>query len=244
MARLLLLCLPAAGAVGPPTPTPTPTRLGSSLFAPFFPPREVPGAVGGPLTHLAFVASCNIDAAGLRTGNGSPAWALSHQPCRMSAPCLGTLLRAGAFLVDMAHLDELGLPLGGGNPHFGALDNPAAPGRSVGGGASGAAVAVAVGHADFAVGSGTVGGLCVPASHCGLFALRPTHGVVSLDGVCTLTPSLDVVGLIAKNATVMLAAASTLLQVPPPRAPPRVRVLVAQDAFRLAEDDGRLFPGL
>jgi amidase len=242
MLLLVLLLLPATGAVAPPT------RLSSSIFHPFYPSRVVPGAVGGPLTAMAFVASCNIDAAGLRTCNGSPAWALSHQPSRMSAPCLGVLLRAGAALVGMSHMDELGLPLSE-NAHFGVLDNPAAPGRSVGGSASGAAFAVAAGEADLAVATDTVGGLRVPASHCGLYALRPTHGTVSLDGVCALAPSLDTLGILAKNSSVMLAAAFALLggSQAAARPPPRVRVLVADDAFRLfarAEVGGQLFLGL
>lgn len=211
------------------------------VSTPIVPAREVPGAVGGPLCGVRFVGQANIDCAGYRTGNGSPGWLVSHEPSKRSAPCLGALLRVGALLVGMAHQDELGFSLAGRNEHYGRLDNPAAPGRSVGGAASGPAVAVASREAELALGLDTCGSVRVPASHCGLFGLRTTHGRVSTEGVCALAPSLDAIGLLAASATTALAAARALLAPIEPDARPRepppppssVTVLFAEDALRL-----------
>ena len=52
-------------------------------------------------------------------------------------------------------------------------------------------MAVAGGDVDFALGSDTGGSVRVPASYCGTWGIRPTHGRVSLQGACTLAASYD-----------------------------------------------------
>lgn len=52
-------------------------------------------------------------------------------------------------------------------------------------------MAVADGSVDFALGSDTGGSVRVPASYCGTWGIRPTHGRVSLQGACTLAASFD-----------------------------------------------------
>jgi Asp-tRNA(Asn)/Glu-tRNA(Gln) amidotransferase A subunit family amidase len=51
-----------------------------------------------------------------------------------------------------------------------------------------------------AFGTQTAGSLIRPASYCGVWALKPTHGVFSLDGVKGMSPSLDTLGWLANNA--------------------------------------------
>ena len=69
-------------------------------------------------------------------------------------------------------MDELAFSVSGENGHYGALDNPVAWGRVVGGSSSGSAVAVARGLCDFALGTDTGGSVRVPAAYCGVFGMR------------------------------------------------------------------------
>jgi amidase len=111
--------------------------------------------------------------------------------------------------------------------------NMNAPGRIPGGSSSGSAAAVAGGLVDFALGSDTGGSVRLPASFCGILGMRPTHGRISLEGVCPLAPSFDTCGWFARNAEVFERVGWILLR---DTAPARKagRLLLAQDAFALA----------
>jgi amidase len=77
--------------------------------------------------------------------------------------------------------------------------NPAYPKRFTCGSSSGPASAVAAGLADVGVGTDTGGSIRVPAAACGLYGLRPTHGLISTKGVLPLAPSFDTVGVLARD---------------------------------------------
>ena len=169
----------------------------------------------GPLAGLRFAVKDLIAVRGCPLGRGNPHWASWQEPSRDDATCVRALLRAGACCVGTTWLDEFGFGLSGENPWVGPPPNPRAPGRITGGSSSGAAAAVALGSADFALGSDTAGSVRVPASWCGLWGLRPSHGALSVQGVAPLAPSLDGVGPLARDGetlrrvmTVLLADAS------------------------------------
>ena len=73
--------------------------------------------------------------------------------------------------------------------------------------------ACAAADVDFALGSDTGGSVRVPASYCGLFGFRPSHGRISLELARPLAPSFDTVGLSvdAKNPALPSCAAFMLL---------------------------------
>ncbi|MCK7491707.1 MAG: amidase family protein [Comamonadaceae bacterium] len=110
------------------------------------------------------------------------------------------LLDAGARFVGKTHTDELAFSMNGKNAHFGTPVNGGAPERIPGGSSSGSASAVSNGLCDFALGTDTGGSVRAPASHCGLYGLRPTHGRVSLGGALDLAPSFDTCGFFARDA--------------------------------------------
>jgi amidase len=190
----------------------------------------------GPLDGLTFVVKDLIDVAGHVTGGGNPDWASRQEPAPGSAPVVERLLRAGATLVGKTITDELAFSLEGENEHYGTPVNPRAPDRLPGGSSSGSAVAVAAGLADFGLGTDTGGSVRVPASFCGLFGYRPSHGRLSLDGVVPFAPSYDTVGLLAPDAGCLQLAAQCLLATPP-AAPRGRRLMIAADAFALAEPE-------
>lgn len=79
--------------------------------------------------------------------------------------------------------------------------NPHADDRSPGASSSGSAAAVGGGLVPFALGSQTIGSTIRPAAYCGIVGFKPTHGIVPLDGVMPLSPTLDHLGFLANSMT-------------------------------------------
>ncbi len=122
----------------------------------------------------------------------------------------------------------------GENAHYGTPVNPRAPGRVPGGSSSGSASAVAGELVDFALGSDTGGSVRVPASFCGLYGLRPTHGRIPLDGVLPQSASYDTVGWFARDPETFARVGAVLLQRPISNGLPS-QLLIAVDAFELVD---------
>ncbi len=192
----------------------------------------------GPLAGLDVAVKDIFDIAGRVTGCGNPDWARTHGPAERHAAAVASLLQAGARVVGKAVTDELAYSLNGQNFHYGTPANSNAPGRIPGGSSSGSAAAVAGGLCDSALGSDTGGSIRVPASYCGLYGLRPTHGRVDIAGVMPLAPSFDTVGWFAREAETLEAVGAVLLGEDPAAAAPE-RLLVAEDAWELAEPAAR-----
>ena len=193
---------------------------------------ELDGALAGPLSGLTFAVKDVFDIAGQRTGNGNPVWLETHEPAARSASSVERLLAAGARMAGKTHTDEMAYSLNGENVHYGTPVNPNAPGRIPGGSSSGSAVAVAGGLVDFALGTDCGGSVRLPASFCGIYGIRTTHGLVPVDGIVDLAKSFDTVGWFARDPKTMRRVGKVLL----PRASdfaPR-RLLIAQDAFAFA----------
>ena len=76
----------------------------------------------------------------------------------------------------------------------GKTRNPHNPAHTPGGSSSGSAAAVAAGMVPLALGSQTGGSTIRPASYCGVYGLKPTHGLISRGGMFQLSRSLDHVG--------------------------------------------------
>ena len=112
----------------------------------------------------------------------------------------------------------------------------AAPGRIPGGSSSGSAAATAAGLVDFAIGSDTGGSVRLPASYCGIYGIRTTHGRIALDGAVPLAPSYDTLGWFARDPELFRRVGHVLLAPVAARARPR-RLLVARDLFRRAGAD-------
>jgi aspartyl-tRNA(Asn)/glutamyl-tRNA(Gln) amidotransferase subunit A len=72
--------------------------------------------------------------------------------------------------------------------------NPHDVTRTSGGSSSGSAALVAAGVCEHALGTDTGGSIRIPAAYCGIVGLKPTYGLVPLDGVFPLSPTLDHVG--------------------------------------------------
>ncbi len=195
---------------------------------------ELKGAASGVLAGLSFGLKDIFDVAGHKTGFGCPDWLRTHEAAKVHSVVAKKLLDAGAHLVGKTHTEEMAFSLTGENAHYGTPINVAAPGHVPGGSSSGSAAAVAGKLVDFAIGSDTGGSVRGPASFCGIYGIRPTHGRISLDGVCPLAPGFDTCGWFARDADLMARVGDVLLG---GKAATPGRVLLAQDAFALATPD-------
>jgi amidase len=195
---------------------------------------EMSGAPDGPLAGLTFGLKDIFDVAGHKTGFGNPDWLRTHAAATVHSHVAKTLLDAGATLAGKTHTEEMAFSLTGENFHYGTPINVRAPDRVPGGSSSGSAAAVAGGLVDFAIGSDTGGSVRGPASFCGLYGIRPTHGRISLEGVCPLAPGFDTCGWFARDASILARVGEVLLG---GKANTPGRVLLAQDACALAMPD-------
>ena len=199
------------------------------------------GAADGPLSGLTFAAKDIFDVAGHITGGGNPDWKATHPPAERNAWIVQTLVVAGATMVGKTHTDELTRGILGENAHYGTPVNPRAPDRVPGGSSSGSASAVAGGLVDFALGSDTGGSVRIPASFCGLYGLRPTHGRIPLEGILLQAPSYDTIGWFARDATTFARVAEAVFGSSiSPRIPPRV--VIADDLFDECDPGRRRCP--
>ena len=201
------------------------------------------GIPGGPLSAMTFAAKDIFDVAGHVTGGGNPDWKATHAPAERTAWVIQTLVDAGANMVGKTHTDELTRGILGVNAHYGTPINPNAPGRVPGGSSSGSAAAVAGGLVDFALGSDTGGSVRIPASFCGLYGLRPTHGRIPLDGILQQAPSYDTIGWFARDVETFARVGSVLFGSDIAAGRPR-KLTIAEDAFAAADDSVAAASGL
>jgi amidase len=206
------------------------------MTTPFVSTLRTPGAAGGPLAGLTFAAKDLFDVAGQPTGGGNPDWARHHPIPARHAWAVQRLLDAGGTLIGKTITDEVSLGILGENPFDGTPLNPAAPDRVPGGSSSGSASAVAQGLCDAALGTDTGGSVRVPASFCGLYGIRPTHGRLDLAGMMPQAPSSDTTGWFARDARTFARVSEVLLGEPVAAALPST-LIVAVDAFGLAEPE-------
>src|SRR5207247_4789153 len=206
------------------------------MTSPFVPgpPVRIAGAPRGPLTGLTFAAKDLFDVAGHPTGGGNPDWARQHPVPTRHAWAVQRLLDAGATLIAKTVTDEVSLGILGENPFDGTPLNPKAPDRVPGGSSSGSASAVAQGLCNTALGTDTGGSVRVPASFCGLYGIRPTHGRLDLTGMLPQAPSSDTTGWFAREAATFARVSEVMLGESIPATLP-LRLVVAVDAFGFAD---------
>jgi amidase len=194
------------------------------------------GIEGGPLFGLTFAAKDIFDVAGHVTGGGNPDWKATHPAAEKNAWIVQTLVDAGATMVGKTHTDELTRGILGENAHYGTPINTKARDRVPGGSSSGSAAAVAGGLVDFALGSDTGGSVRIPASFCGLYGLRSTHGRIPLEGILMQAPSYDTIGWFTRDAATYARVAEVVFKASIPDSAPS-RIVIAQDAFEEADPE-------
>jgi amidase len=189
----------------------------------------IPATGSGPLSGVRLAVKDMIAIEGHVSSFGLARWRETHSPSKLTAPVLAGLLAAGASVAGLAKLDQLAWSIVGNVGEGIAPLNPAYPGRFTCGSSSGPASAVAAGLADVGLGTDTGGSVRAPAAACGLYGLRPTHGLISAEGVLPLAPSFDTLGVMARD----LAPLGPVLEViaDGPAAERATRVVLPLDAL-------------
>ena len=195
---------------------------------------SLPATSEGSLSGMTFAVKDLYHIAGIPTGAGNPTWLSTHDTPQHTSPLVEQLRAAGASVAGKVITDELAYSLNGDNIHYGTPVNVNAPGRVTGGSSSGSAAAVAARLVDFALASDTGGSTRVPASYCGIWGLRTTHGLLTTEHVVPLHPSFDTMNWFAHDADTFSRVAQVLLPATDFKAR---RVLKPAAVWALASED-------
>jgi len=149
------------------------------------------GRPAGPLHGVPVGIKDIFDTGDMPTEDGTPLHA-GRTP-RDDATPVAMLRAAGAVILGKTVTTELATYTPG------KTRNPHNPDHTPGGSSSGSAAAVAVGMVPVALGSQTNGSVIRPASFCGVYGFKPTHGLIPRGGVLTLSRTLDHVGVFARS---------------------------------------------
>ncbi|MDL2397838.1 amidase [Rhizobium mayense] len=151
----------------------------------------------GPLHGIPVAIKDLIEVRDVATGFGSrvrpPAIAADD------AELVKRLREAGAIILCKTNLLEYAYGIA--HPDVGQTNNPHDTRRTSGGSSGGSAAVVAAGIVPLGVGTDTGGSIRIPASYCGIVGLKPTFGLVPVDGVFPLSQTLDHVGPLARSVT-------------------------------------------
>jgi len=167
--------------------------------------RARAGITLGPLDGAIVSIKDLFDVAGEPTRAGSKVL-VDAPPAAIDAPVVRRLRAGGAVIVAKTNMVEFAFSGIGLNPHYGTPGNPADRTRVPGGSSSGAAVAVADGMCEIAIGTDTGGSTRIPAAFCGVVGYKPTKSRVPTEGAFPLSQTLDSVGPIAKSVAACAAA--------------------------------------
>src|ERR687891_2064589 len=157
----------------------------------------------GPLHGVPVGVKDIVDTADMPTENGTVLHA-GRRP-RADATLVSLLRAAGAIILGKTVTTELAAYTPGKtrNPHN--LEH------TPGGSSSGSAAAVADGMVPLAIGTQTNGSVIRPASFCGVYGLKPSHGLIPRTGVLPQSAPLDTVGVMAADLEGLALLAEPLM---------------------------------
>lgn len=129
------------------------------------------------------------------------------------------LKEAGAIILGKTNTTTLAMDMQTVNPIFGTTNNPWDVTRTPAGSSGGCASALASGMTSLSIGSDLAGSIRLPASFCGVYGLKPTHGVISMEGHIPPVPgqvngfrTLAVPGPLARSVDDLALALNILSQ--------------------------------
>ncbi len=172
------------------------TRLHTEQLRPYLERLEQHDPDELPLYGIPFAIKDNIDLAGVPTTAACTAFTYTPEH---SAFVVQRLLDAGAIPIGKTNMDQFATGLvGTRSPEpWGACHNAFHPDYISGGSSSGSAVAVALGLVSFSLGTDTAGSGRVPAAFNNIIGLKPSRGLLSMQGVVRACRSLDCVSIFA-----------------------------------------------
>ncbi len=170
-----------------------------------------------PLHGLPVGIKDIIDTADVPTECGTPLYR-GRRPNR-DAACVAALRSAGGVVLGKTVTTELAFFAPG------PTCNPRNVAHTPGGSSSGSAAAVADCMVPAALGTQTAGSIIRPAAYCGIVGFKPSHGLLSLEGIHPFAPSLDTLGVLVRevaDVAPLLGALGAPVRVSPLPRPPRI----------------------
>ncbi|MEM7251801.1 MAG: amidase [Pseudomonadota bacterium] len=159
----------------------------------------IEGASSGPLKGKTVALKDNIMLAGVPMMNGAAT--LEGYVPDVDATVVTRLLDAGATIKGKVHCEYFCLSGGSHTSAMGPVHNPRKMGYSAGGSSSGSAAVVAAGEIDMTLGGDQGGSIRMPASYCGIYGMKPTHGLVPYTGIMPIEVYVDHTGPMTTNVT-------------------------------------------
>ncbi len=159
----------------------------------------ITGAAGGKLAGKTVAIKDNVCVAGVPMMNGSPT--MEGFVPTIDATIITRLLDAGATVAGKAVCELFCFSGGSHTSATGPVHNPMRHGYSAGGSSSGSAALIAAGEVDLAIGGDQGGSIRMPASYCGVYGMKPTHGLVPYTGVMPIETTIDHVGPMTANVS-------------------------------------------
>lgn len=158
---------------------------------------DIKGAPDGPLQGKTVVLKDTVCLAGVPMMNGSSI--MEGYTPELDATIVTRILDAGATIVGKSHCENFCLSGGSHTNATGPVQNPYKSGHMAGGSSSGSAVLVSTGEVDMAIAGDQGGSIRIPASNCGVYGMKPTHGLVPYSGIMPVEQTIDHVGPITNN---------------------------------------------
>lgn len=158
---------------------------------------DIKGRDGGKLSGKRFCVKDNVMVAGVPMLHGSKL--LEGFVPEIDATVVIRILNEGGHIVAKTTCEALSFSGGSFTSYPAPVLNPINPEYMSGGSSSGAAVAVATGVCDVAIGADQGGSIRVPSAWTGVYGLKPTYGLVPYTGIATIEPTLDHTGPIARR---------------------------------------------
>ena len=160
---------------------------------------EIRGAATGKLTGKTVALKDNVCLAGVPMMNGAST--LEGYVPEIDATVVTRLLDAGATIVGKAHCEYFCFSGGSHTSAHGPVINPRKAGHSAGGSSSGSGALLAAGEVDLAIGGDQGGSIRMPASYCGVYGMKPTHGLVPYTGIMPIELTIDHTGPMSRNVS-------------------------------------------
>ncbi len=158
---------------------------------------RVNGAPTGKLAGKTVVLKDNVCLAGVPMMNGAST--LEGYTPDIDATVVTRILDAGGTIVGKAHCEYFCFSGGSHTSAAGPVQNPRKLGYSAGGSSSGSAALLAAGEVDMAIGGDQGGSIRIPAAYCGVYGMKPTHGLVPYTGIMPIEITLDHTGPMTRN---------------------------------------------
>jgi len=159
--------------------------------------KKIKQGKAGKLSGLAIAVKANINCKGLYASCASKT--LEDYKAAFDASVIEKIKKEDGIIIGITNMDEFASGSSGETSAFQPVKNPTNPELIPGGSSSGSAAAIAADLCDLSLGSDTAGSVRNPASHCGVYGLKPTYGIVSRYGLIDLSMSLDQIGCFAKD---------------------------------------------